>query len=161
MDLPLQKTSGLVCASCGHYNEAGANFCVACGARLTQAAVDSNLRALAGEPTTEMELEADLFRRPAVLIVTQGLAAGSRFELADDLVTLGRHGDSHIFLDDITVSRRHAEIARDGLVRRIKDLGSLNGTYLNNRRVEQTSLKNGDELQIGRFKMVFQDGTGR
>ena len=114
----------------------------------------------ADEPTTEMKLEADLVQHPAVLLATQGPAAGSRFELSDARVTLGRHSESDIFLDDITVSRRHAEVYRDGLVRRVKDMGSLNGTYLNSRRVEDAGLKNGDELQVGRFKLVYNDGTG-
>lgn len=112
------------------------------------------------EPTTELDIEAGLVRQPAVLVVTQGLAAGSRFELAQPRVVVGRHPDSDIFLDDITVSRRHAEVYRDGLVQHVKDMGSLNGTYLNSRRVEDAGLKNGDELQVGRFKLVFYDGTG-
>lgn len=114
----------------------------------------------ADEPTTEMALEDELMRHPAVLMVTQGRAAGSRYELSEARVSLGRHPESDIFLDDITVSRRHAEIYRDGLVPRVKDLGSLNGTYLNSRRVEEAGLKDGDELQVGRFKLIFHDRSG-
>ena len=111
------------------------------------------------EPTTELEIQATLILHPAVLVVTQGPTAGSRFELSETRVTVGRHPDSDIFLDDITVSRRHAEVYRDGLVQHVKDMGSLNGTYLNSRRVEDAGLKNSDELQVGRFKLVFYDGT--
>ena len=146
------------CPLCGHSSEANANFCAACGHRLNPAG-DSAGAASVDEPTTELELEADLIRYPAVLVVTQGPAAGSRFELSDAHVTLGRHPESDIFLDDITVSRHHAEIYRDGLVQHVKDMGSLNGTYLNSRRVEDAGLKNGDELQVGRFKLVYYDGT--
>lgn len=148
------------CPVCGYYSGPEANFCAVCGNRLT-APSDSDAVHSADEPTTEMALEADLIRRAAVLVVTQGAAAGSRFELSGIRVTLGRHPDSDIFLDDITVSRNHAEIYREGLVPRVKDMGSLNGTYLNSHRVEEAGLKDGDELQIGRFKLVFHDWIGR
>ncbi len=143
---------------CGYRSGAGANFCAACGHHLRT--LDSDTVHSTDEPTTEMVLEADLIHRPAVLIVTHGPAADSRYELSADRVTLGRHPESDIFLDDITVSRRHAEIHRDGSVTRIKDMGSLNGTYLNRRRVEEAGLKDDDLLQIGRFKLVFHDRIG-
>lgn len=146
------------CPLCGHPSEAEANFCAICGQSL-KPADESEGAASVDEPTTELELEADLIQYPAVLVATQGPAAGSRFELSGARVTVGRHPESDIFLDDITVSRRHAEIYRDGLVRHVKDMGSLNGTYLNSRRVEDAGLKNGDELQVGRFKLVYYDGT--
>lgn len=149
----------VACPQCGYVSGAGVNFCAVCGYRLTLAS-EPESAASVDEPTTELELEADLVRHPAVLVVTQGPAAGSRFELSQPRVTVGRHPDSDIFLDDITVSRRHAEVYRDGLVQHVKDMGSLNGTYLNSRRVEDAGLKNGDELQVGRFKLVFYDGTG-
>ena len=141
---------------CGHSSRSDANFCAACGHQL-KAPGDGDAEQSATEPTTEIALEADLIRQSAVLVVTQGAAAGSRFELSEARVSLGRHPDSDIFLDDVTVSRSHAEIYRDGLVPQVKDMGSLNGTYLNGRRVEEAGLKNGDELQIGRFKLVFHD----
>ncbi|WP_419925825.1 FHA domain-containing protein [Candidatus Poriferisocius sp.] len=147
------------CPMCGYRSGVGANFCAACGNRLTSTG-DGGAAHSSEEPTTEMALEVDLIRQPAVLVVTQGAAAGSRFELAESRVSLGRHPDSDIFLDDITVSRTHAEIYRDGLVPHVKDMGSLNGTYLNSRRVEEAGLKDGDELQIGRFKLVFHDRIG-
>ena len=152
------ETQEVVCPQCGYVSEAGANFCASCGHHLSS---DDLLEGAASvdEPTTELEIEAGLIRHPAVLVVTQGPTAGSRFELSDARVTVGRHPDSDIFLDDITVSRRHAEVCRDGLVQHVKDMGSLNGTYLNSRRVEDAGLKNGDELQVGRFKLVYYDGT--
>ncbi len=96
-----------------------------------------------------------------VLLVRRGPKAGSRFALDKDVVTAGRHPDSDIFLDDITVSRRHAEIRRtaDGGYEAC-DTGSLNGTYLNRERIDTAALANGDELQIGKFKLVFFQGAG-
>lgn len=146
------------CPQCGSPCGSGANFCVSCGRHLASAGEPEGAISV-DEPTTELELEADLIRYPAVLVATQGPAAGSRFELSEARVTVGRHPDSDIFLDDITVSRRHAEFYLDGLVRHVKDMGSLNGTYLNSRRVEDSGLKNGDELQVGRFKLVYYDGA--
>jgi len=146
------------CRQCGYLSGSGVNFCASCGHRL-DADGDSGGAISVDEPTTELELDADLVRYPAVLVVTQGPAAGSRFELSQDRVAVGRHPDSDIFLDDITVSRRHAEVYRDGLVQQVRDMSSLNGTYLNSRRVEDAGLKNGDELQIGRFKLVYYDGS--
>ncbi|WP_420637911.1 FHA domain-containing protein [Candidatus Poriferisocius sp.] len=147
------------CSQCVVNAASGANFCAACGRRLGPPGA-AEVAASADEPTTELVLEIDLPAHPAVLVATQGPAAGSRFELSHSPVTVGRHPDSEIFLDDITVSRRHAEVTREGLVRRVRDKGSLNGTYLNGRRVEEAGLKNGDELQVGRFKLVYYDGTG-
>jgi pSer/pThr/pTyr-binding forkhead associated (FHA) protein len=96
-----------------------------------------------------------------MLVVKRGPNAGSKFVLDSDVTKAGRHPDSDIFLDDVTVSRRHAEIlhAADGY--KLRDVGSLNGTYLNRERIEnEAPLSNGDELQIGKFKLVFFSGTG-
>jgi pSer/pThr/pTyr-binding forkhead associated (FHA) protein len=94
-----------------------------------------------------------------MLVVKRGPNAGSKFVLDADVVRAGRHPDSDIFLDDITVSRRHAEILHppDGGYR-VRDVGSLNGTYLNRERIEDSGLEHGDELQIGKFKLVFFSG---
>ena len=94
----------------------------------------------------------------ALLVVRRGPNAGSRFVLDVDLVTAGRHPDSDIFLDDITVSRRHAEFLRDGGSYRVRDVGSLNGTYVNRERTDDAVLAHGDEVQIGKFKLVFFSG---
>ena len=90
-----------------------------------------------------------------VLIVRAGAQAGARFALDDVVTRLGRHPESEISLDDITVSRRHAEIERtpDGHV--VSDAGSLNGTYVNQERIDKMLLRHGDELQIGKFRLVF------
>jgi hypothetical protein len=94
----------------------------------------------------------------ALLVVRRGPNAGARFLLDHDLTTSGRHPDSDIFLDDVTVSRRHAEFHRDGGMFTVRDVGSLNGTYVNRERVESATLSNGDEVQIGKFRLVFVAG---
>ena len=89
----------------------------------------------------------------------RGPNAGSKFFLDTDQTQVGRHPDSAIFLDDITVSRRHAEIRRGGDGFALHDLGSLNGTYVNRERVEEVELSSGDEIQVGKFKLVFLTGS--
>ena len=94
--------------------------------------------------------------------MTRGAIAGSRFVLDSPRTTAGRHPDSDIFLDDVTVSRRHAELRRDDRGNYVvRDAGSLNGTYLNRKRVDEAPLADGDELQVGMFKLVFFHGTKR
>ena len=97
-------------------------------------------------------------RGPAVLVVKRGPNAGSRFRLDEPVMTAGRHPASDIFLDDITVSRRHAEFRKDKGKFEVVDLGSLNNTYVNREPVDSAVLANGDEIQIGRFRLVFLTG---
>ena len=97
-------------------------------------------------------------RGTALLLVRRGPNAGARFLLDHDVVTSGRHPDSDIFLDDVTVSRRHAEFHRENGVFTVRDVGSLNGTYVNRERVETATLSNGDEVQIGKFRLVLIAG---
>ena len=95
----------------------------------------------------------------ALLVVKRGLNAGSRFLLDQATTSAGRHPDSDIFLDDVTVSRRHAEFRSEGGSFTVVDVGSLNGTYVNREPVDSASLANGDEVQIGKFRLVFLTGT--
>jgi len=121
----------------------------------------SGLVARAEEPTeqTLTGLEA-LPAGQALLVVKRGPNAGSRFQLDKDLVSAGRHPQSDIFLDDISVSRRHAEFRRAGDHFEVSDVGSLNGTWVNREPIEQpVALGNGDEVQIGKFKLVFLSGA--
>jgi len=154
----------VLCNQCGHGNRAGSNFCSSCG---------SPLGALRDDPTTVTfvpeaaegydDLAVEFGELPAgvgLLVVKRGPNVGSRFALDSDIVRAGRHPESDIFLDDITVSRRHAEIVREGGRYIVRDVGSLNGTYLNRERVEAAPLADGDELQIGTFKLVFLTGRG-
>lgn len=96
----------------------------------------------------------------ALLVVKRGPNAGSRFLLDQDTTSAGRHPDSDIFLDDVTVSRRHAEFRREGGEFVVIDVGSLNGTYVNREPVDQAVLANSDEVQIGKFRLVFLTGPG-
>ena len=89
-----------------------------------------------------------------MLVVRQGPEIGTRYSLVGDQVTVGRVPDNQIQLDDVTVSRQHAVFVRNGDEWQIRDLGSLNGTYVNNERVEETVVRHGDDLQIGRFRLV-------
>lgn len=98
-------------------------------------------------------------RHQGLFVVNQGAKAGARYALDSDVVSIGRDPSSDIFLDDVTVSRRHAEVARDGARYSIRDVGSLNGTYVNRKRVEHGELSEGDEVQVGKFKLVFVHGT--
>jgi pSer/pThr/pTyr-binding forkhead associated (FHA) protein len=102
---------------------------------------------------------AELAERLGMLVVRRGPNAGSRFVLDAEITALGRHPDSDIFLDDITVSRRHAAIRRgtDGYT--VADVGSLNGTYVDHKRVETAALHHLADLQIGRFVLVFLTGN--
>ncbi len=165
------------CTNCGHDNPAGANFCAQCGAPLTrEGAADGDqrpsgdtTRTLAAvtnaQPVEERDVDSlspedeaavnALPQGSALLIVRRGANAGSRFLLNTDVVKAGRTQDSDIFLDDISVSRRHCSFTRsaDGTV--VKDVGSLNGTYVNREVVDERLLQHGDEVQIGKFRLVY------
>lgn len=165
----------MFCNNCGHRNPEGSNFCSSCGRVLevsTAAAgsegEETTVTFLPDEPApdaVEEDLGADvseLDEGDALLLVKRGPNAGARFLLDSDRVRAGRHPDSEIFLDDITVSRRHVEFARGGGAWTLKDAGSLNGTYLNRDRVDEARLSTGDEVQIGKFKLVFLSaGSGQ
>ncbi len=155
----------MYCNQCGHRNPPGANFCSSCGAALSPHGDDTTITFMpvegGGEAEDELTVTLDeLPERIGMLVVKRGPNAGSKFVLDQPVTKAGRHPDSDIFLDDVTVSRRHAEIVHDDNGYRMRDVGSLNGTYLNRERIErETPLENGDELQIGKFKLVFFSGT--
>ncbi|NEC29094.1 FHA domain-containing protein [Streptomyces sp. SID8111] len=170
--------SALVCTRCGNRNAENSRFCSNCGAPLkpgvtperpsetTSTISISGLEAYDAEATgqTQMpmlspEAQAAVDALPvgsALLVVRRGPNSGSRFLLDGDLTTAGRHPQSDIFLDDVTVSRRHVEFRRgqDGSFT-VADVGSLNGTYVNRERIDQVALSNGDEVQIGKYRLVF------
>ncbi|MGE3621521.1 MAG: FHA domain-containing protein [Acidimicrobiia bacterium] len=151
----------IVCARCGHRNAPGGNFCSSCGAPLDTTTDHPTMSVAVPVESPDEEVVVDLGELPSgvgMLVVTRGANAGSRYALDQDVVTAGRHPDSDIFLDDITVSRRHAELVRAPVGYVVRDAGSLNGTYLNRERVEQAELHDGDELQVGSFKLVFLAG---
>jgi FHA domain/zinc-ribbon domain len=166
----------IYCTRCGRPNSEGARFCSNCGTQLTGTAAMPGvgpLGARPGETTSTLSLNRsedpdfgdDLFpdsaslgalpEGSALLLVMRGPNAGSRFRLDGELTTAGRHPDSDIFLDDVTVSRRHAEFYRQGAFFTVRDVGSLNGTYVNRERIEEAQLTGGDEVQIGKFRLLF------
>jgi pSer/pThr/pTyr-binding forkhead associated (FHA) protein len=154
------------CNNCGHKNPLGANFCSACGTPLERPAEDPTTITFqvegaqgdaGGDDDVAFELE-DIPADGGLLVVVRGPNAGARLALVKEVTTAGRHPDADMFLDDVTVSRRHAEFARVEGGFRVRDVGSLNGTYLNGERVDDASLTNGDEIQIGRYKLAFYAG---
>ncbi len=154
----------MVCGRCGHTNESRANYCSSCGAPLVAGDEETTLTLAAVEAAEEQDDLArylqGLVPGTAMLVVRIGSAAGSSYRLDRDETMIGRHPDSDIFLDDITVSRRHVRIRRDE--RRTftaEDQGSLNGTYVNRERVDACTLRHGDEVQIGRYRFTFVQGT--
>jgi hypothetical protein len=147
------------CNHCGHRNPPSANFCSSCGALLTAARSDATITLHPVETGDgDEELTISLSDRPkgvALLVVKRGPNAGARFNLESDTTRVGRHPESDIFLDDITVSRRHAEFVRVAGGFGVRDVGSLNGTYVNRERIEEAKLESGDEVQVGKFKLVY------
>ena len=156
----------LLCSRCSSENAESARFCSSCGAALGPHGDDTTITFMpvesAGETEDEVTVTLDeLPESIGMLVVKRGPNAGSKFVLDQDVTKAGRHPDSDIFLDDVTVSRRHAEVVHSNDGYRLRDVGSLNGTYLNRERIEsEAALQNGDELQIGKFKLVFFSGTG-
>ena len=149
------------CNNCGHRNPADANFCSSCGAVLSQPGPETTVtlhpvdaQGESGEEELSVTL-ADRAVGAGLLVVKRGPNAGARFTLDADVTRVGRHPESDIFLDDITVSRRHAEFVRTPTGYNVKDVGSLNGTYVNRERIEEAVLASGDEVQIGKFKLVY------
>ncbi len=167
------------CTQCGRQNPDDARFCSQCGSRLVNADETTGSTASHGESTATIQIGAAaekvetsdrqlnavdaaavdaLPSGHALLVVQRGPGAGSRFLLDTDQVNAGRHPDSDIFLDDVTVSRRHAEFHRRGDDFSVRDSGSLNGTYVNRDRIDSVDLKDGDEVQIGKYRLVFFSG---
>lgn len=117
---------------------------------------DAQLAALDGDVSSEeREAVAALPSGSALLVVRRGPNTGARFLLDADVTTVGRHPEADIFLDDVTVSRRHAEFLRYGSTFRVKDLGSLNGTYFDGVRIDTALLSDGAEVQVGKFRLTF------
>ena len=157
--------STVFCNQCGHRNPAGSNFCSSCGSALELGGDDHTITFQAVESPGEVAADdaltvsiGDLPEGLGMLVVKRGPNAGSKFVLEKDVTTAGRHPDSDIFLDDITVSRRHAEFLRTPKGYRVRDAGALNGTYVNRERTDEAELAHGDEVQIGKFKLVFFSG---
>ncbi len=150
------------CNRCGHRNPPDSRFCSACGSPLdsstdrtvTLSKIDPLLDSIGHDDDVQVDLDA-LPSGNGVLIVRNGALAGTRFPLNLTLTRVGRHPESEIVLDDITVSRRHVDVERAASGYIVRDVGSLNGTYVNQHRIDQAALQQGDELQVGKFRLVF------
>jgi hypothetical protein len=167
----------IFCARCGHENIDHDRVCANCGAVLSRpgepivggraaestsafAVAESELvTAETTEPANLDQFAEALTDGSAMLVVEHGPNAGSRFLLDKDTTSVGRHPESDVFLDDVTVSRRHAEFTRgdsdEGATFTVRDVGSLNGTYLHRERVDEAQLGHGDHVQIGKFRLAF------
>lgn len=144
----------LNCERCGQACSEGDSFCSACGASLTGQQDFSLEETQIHVPG--MSDSPDDSRQGASFVVLEGAKAGSVFPLKRSHTTLGRHPRSDIFLDDITVSRRHAVVVSEGEGHEVEDSDSLNGTYVNRNRVEKSPLQDGDIVQVGRFKLEYR-----
>jgi pSer/pThr/pTyr-binding forkhead associated (FHA) protein len=168
-----------ICTQCGHNNADDARFCSNCGAALDTSGATGGAPATGPSPgeTSTISIQgvepaetsekgeglsaADqaavdaLPPGSALLVVRRGPNSGSRFLLDSDVTTAGRHPASDIFLDDVTVSRRHAEFVRSGEGFSVRDVGSLNGSYINRQRIDEAALSGGDEVQIGKYRLVY------
>lgn len=148
------------CTECGFVNSEGANYCQKCGAYLGSEAGDepttSTYRIGETGETEAIEVEPGIDGPGAALVIRSGGGrSGESFRIEEERIAIGRSPDAGIFLDDVTVSRNHALLVRrkDGLY--IDDLGSLNGTYVNRSRIESKKLEDGDEIQVGKYKLSF------
>jgi len=149
------------CPECGFVNAEGANYCQKCGAFLgdrTQHAESQTATYRIDETGELVPVDVDevvAHEGAALVIRAGGGRVGESFPLSGERMTIGRRPDSDVFLDDVTVSRDHALLVRRGSDFYLDDLGSLNGTYVNRHRIESHRLEDGDELQIGKFKLTY------
>ncbi len=148
------------CPECGFVNDEGANYCQKCGAYIgpMESPKDPATATYRIDETGELipvELEDVVAQGAALVIRAGGGRVGESFALQGDRITIGRRPDCSVFLDDVTVSRDHALIVRRGGAFHLDDLGSLNGTYVNRHRIETHKLVDGDELQVGKYKLTF------
>jgi hypothetical protein len=146
--------SHVYCPECGYNNPESARFCAKCGAALV---VPEQTEAFAiGDASDSLDTLDDLGLDGAVLVVRSGGGrAGETFALADSPTVIGRSPECGIFLDDVTVSRKHAVFTRGGDHWKLDDQGSLNGTFVNRERVDSASLSDGDEIQIGKYRLTY------
>ena len=151
--------SHVYCPECGFQNPEAANYCAKCGALLVrdESGSDTTMSYTPEDGDEEGAALLDEIKTdgPALVVRSGGGRAGEHFLLENEMTTVGRSPECDVFLDDVTVSRRHAQVVqREGRFF-IEDKGSLNGTFLNRRRIESGALSDGDELQIGKYKLTF------
>jgi hypothetical protein len=150
--------SHFYCPQCGFQNPEAANFCAKCGALLVHEEAGAETT-LALTPDEVEKARLDLgelgIKGPALVVRAGGGLAGEVFSAVGERTTVGRSPDCDVFLDDVTVSRRHATLIHDGSRFLLEDQSSLNGTFLNRRRIETAELADGDEVQIGKYRLTF------
>ena len=149
--------SYIYCPECGFQSPEAAHYCSRCGALLTVEAAGETTLSLAPEELTgeAPPVPDEGIRGPALVVRSGGGRAGESFKPGTGRTVIGRSPECDIFLDDVTVSRRHAELSRDADTFTIRDLGSLNGTFVNRRRIESATLEDDDEVQIGKYRLTF------
>jgi hypothetical protein len=151
--------SHIYCPECGFQNPEASNYCSRCGALLaTEAGSETTMSFDIPEDGEEVDLlEALGITGPALVVRSGGGMAGQSFQPEDGRVRtlIGRSPECDVFLDDVTVSRKHAELVNENGSFSIRDLGSLNGTYVNRKRIESATLEDGDEVQIGKYRLTF------
>jgi hypothetical protein len=149
--------SHIYCPECGFQNPEAANYCSKCGALLhSQESVETTQTFSAEEREELLETLGDIgVSGPALVVRSGGGRAGETFAPQSERTTIGRSPDCGIFLDDVTVSRRHAVLIQQDGRWIVEDGGSLNGTFVNRKRVESAELEDGDELQIGKYSLTF------
>jgi hypothetical protein len=143
------------CPECGFQNPEASNYCARCGAYLRRDEQGETTLSLSPDEIAEDGAVLVEPRGPALVVRAGGGRAGETFETAGLRTLIGRSPDCHVFLDDVTVSRRHAEIVHEDDAYVIRDLGSLNGTFVNRHRIESAVLEADDEVQIGKYRMTF------
>jgi FHA domain/zinc-ribbon domain len=149
--------SHVYCTECGFQNSETANYCSRCGALLEKGdATSESTQTFSSEEVGELAHDpVEGLEGPALVVRSGGGRAGESFMPAGDRMRIGRSPDCEVFLDDVTVSRNHALLVeRDGAFF-VEDQSSLNGTFVNRRRIDSVRLENGDELQIGKYRMTF------
>ncbi|HET7572246.1 MAG TPA: FHA domain-containing protein [Gaiellaceae bacterium] len=149
--------SHVYCPECGYQNPEAARYCAKCGALLAREENGETTEAFSPEDAAELLDTLDDVGMPGAALVVRsgGGRTGETFVPEGERTTIGRSPECGIFLDDVTVSRKHAVLSTDGERWRIEDLGSLNGTFVNRERVDAAELADGDELQIGKYRMTF------
>lgn len=146
--------SHVYCPECGFQSPEAANFCSRCGALIAYDMRDETTQSIEPDQAPVEEPDAE-DGAPSLVVRAGGGRAGDRFRPAGDRTLIGRSPECDVFLDDVTVSRRHAELLREGTRYTIRDLGSLNGTFVNRRRIESAVLEDDDEVQIGKYRLTF------
>ncbi|MDQ3065966.1 MAG: FHA domain-containing protein [Actinomycetota bacterium] len=148
----------MYCAECGFQNPEASNYCARCGARLAKGESGEQTQTLTPEEIAEdpsAVLGHDDGKGPALVVRSGGGREGESFFPSGERTLIGRSPECDVFLDDVTVSRKHAEVVKSGESFTITDLGSLNGTFVNKKRIETAELDDDDEVQIGKYRLTF------